>query len=291
MPISYYSDEVRGARSRHHEKLTPDVWGGIVALLTQGVSNSWFGKDFPELCEDGGVCGCDEWTLHLALKAGIPDIEWPLRKESMPPSLVALDLLQFMYEHASAPRERSYHGYFSHHHLTFNAAEGRAEMRERINQLLARNGMAYELDEEGRIEHLASAAIEEQLATQLPSTGDEKFDDLLESAIEKFRSPDSRIRREALAPLWDAFERSKTMLNRDKRKGAKALITAATEGADQLEAALLEEEMRELTEIGNKFRIRHHETTAAELSDELAEQLFARMYALIYRVHDVLCEE
>lgn len=74
-------------------------------------------------------------------------------------------------------------------------------------------------------------------------------------------------------------------------KRGQALIAAATEGADPREVALLEEEMRLLTEIGNEFRIRHHETTVAEVSDDLAEQLFARMFAFVYWVHGALCHE
>jgi hypothetical protein len=292
VPVDYYSDRVQGQRARENEEITPAVWGGIVSLVERGIACAWFGKDFPLECDDGdAVCGCDLRAFGLALAAEIPDLDWPFDERVLPPTLAALDLLEFAYRHASAPRQRSYHGYFGHHHLTFTAAAGQSEMRERINRLLARGGMAYELDEDGRIEHLASPVVEEQLAQDLPSTSDEKFDELLGSAVEKFRSSDVRQRREALSPLWDAFERSKTMLHRDKRKGGRALIAAAAEGADPREATLLEEEMRRLTEIGNEFRIRHHETTVAEVSDALAEQLFARMFAFIYRVHGALCEE
>lgn len=263
-----------------------------MALVERGVAYPWFGKDFPLICEDGdAVCGCDLRAFGLALAAEIPDLEWPFDDRVVPPTFAVLDLLEFVYRHASSPRQRSYHGFYGHHHLTFNVDNGRSEMRENINRLLARGGMAYELDEDGRIKHLASPAVEEQVGTELPSTGDEKFDELMQSAIEKFRSPDIRQRREALAPLWDAFERSKTMLHRDKKRGTRALIEAATDGADPLEVSLLDQEMKQLTKIGNEFRIRHHETTSTELSDELTEQLFGRMYALLFRLHEHLCDE
>jgi hypothetical protein len=42
---------------------------------------------------------------------------------------------------------------------------------------------------------------------------------------------------------------------------------------------------------GDLHRIRHHETTVAEVSDDLAERLFARMFAFIYRIHGALCQE
>lgn len=292
MSSDYYSDRVQGARDRGVEEITPAVWGGIVALVERGIAYPWFGKDFPLMCEEReAVCGCDQRAFRLALAAEIPDLDWPLNDRHLPPTLAALDLLEFIYRHASAPHQRNYHDFYSHRHLTFKVAQGQTEVSEAINRVLARGGMAYELDEDGHVQHLSSPAVEEQLAIELPSTGDDKFDDLLQSAIEKFRSRDVRVRREALEPLWDAFERSKTMLRKDKREGVKALIDEATVGADPREAELLEKEMTQLTEIGNAFRIRHHETTKAELSDDLSEQLFARMYALLYRVHDALCEE
>lgn len=205
----------------------------------------------PLICEDSeAVCGCDLRAFGLALAAEIPDLDWPFDDRVLPPTLAALDLLEFTHRHASEPRQRNYHGFYSHHHLTFNVAEGRAGMRENINRLLARGGMAYELDEDGKIERLASPAVEAQFATELPSTGDEQFDELVQLAIERFRSADIRERREALAPLWDAFERSKTMLHSDKKEGVKALISRATDGADRREVELLEAEMRQLTEIG-----------------------------------------
>lgn len=260
-----------------------------MALVERSTARACFGNDFPLECGDGeAICGCDVRAFGLALRAEIPELDWPFNERVTPPTLAVLDLLEFMYRHASAPRERSYHSYYGHSHFTFDVDKGREEMWEQINRLLARGGMAYELDEYGKIERLASPAVEEQLARGLPPTRDEEFDALLETAISKYRSPDIAVRREALEQLWDAFERSKTILEGKKQDGANALIRAVTEGADPAEVRLVEVEMRELTDVGNNFRIRHHETGVAELSDALVDQLFARMYALLYRAHDAL---
>lgn len=43
--------------------------------------------------------------------------------------------------------------------------------------------------------------------------------------------------------------------------------------------------MLTLTRIGNNFRIRHHEVDRVQPPDELVDYLFARMYALLYRLH------
>ena len=43
--------------------------------------------------------------------------------------------------------------------------------------------------------------------------------------------------------------------------------------------------MRTLTDIGNEFRIRHHETRVSDLTTASSDQLFVRMYALLVRLH------
>lgn len=289
MQADYYSDRTRGPQPRRNQEITKAVWGGVVALVERGVARASFGSDFPLECDDGeAICGCDVRAFGLALKAEIPELDWPFNERVLPLTLAVLDLLEFVYRHASAPRERGYHSYYSHSHFTFDVDKGRDEMWEQINRLLARGGMAYELDEYGKIARLASPAVEVQLARELPPTRDQEFDNLLETAIGKYRSPEIAVRREALEQLWDAFERSKTILESKKKDGAKALIRALTDGADSEEVKLVESEMRELTTIGNTFRIRHHETNAAELSDAFVDQLFARMYALLYRANDAL---
>ena len=39
--------------------------------------------------------------------------------------------------------------------------------------------------------------------------------------------------------------------------------------------------MKTLTDIGNSFHIRHHETTKHPVPEELVDYLFVRMYALL----------
>jgi hypothetical protein len=96
------------------------------------------------------------------------------------------------------------------------------------------------------------------------------------------------VRHEALEKLWDAFERSKTMLHSNKKSGVAKLVAAATKGVSSEETTLLDQEMKVLTDIGNQFRIRHHETKAIQPSAAFVDQLFCRMYACLLRVHPAL---
>jgi hypothetical protein len=61
------------------------------------------------------------------------------------------------------------------------------------------------------------------------------------------------------------------------------LLAAVSSGPE--DRKVLEAEMSALTRVGNEFRIRHHETTEAEIDGEMATYFFLRMYALTQRLH------
>lgn len=117
---------------------------------------------------------------------------------------------------------------------------------------------------------------------KLPPSGDSILDSILQDACAKFRDPTPKARAEAVEKLWDAWERLKTI----EREGNKRLSTeqlldrAATEPTMR---AYLESEAKTLTEIGNRFHIRHFETDKVELSrPEHQDYLFHRLYSLMH---------
>lgn len=285
MTREYYSDSVQGPRPRVEEQVSDVLWSAVLALLERSINTNLLAQDFPELCEDGGEpYSTDRLSVIQTLRAEIPSLPWPPSESHVPPTLSVLDLLEFLYQHASKATRGKHHGFFDHDHLRFDRKQGRRELREAANRLLARNGMAFELNVDGGIVRLAPPAIREQLQRELPATCDEDLDELLELAIVRFLDPDPRTRRDAIEKLWDAFERAKTIPSgQDKKARAQALIAAATSSPE--ESKLIEEEMLTLTGIGNDFRIRHHEVDRVQPPDELVDYLFARMYALLYRLH------
>jgi hypothetical protein len=289
MSSAYYSDRARGPRARSEEQVDETLWEAIQALFARGVDTALFAQDFPIGCEDGkGVYACDRDGLVATVRAEIPDLGYHFYQRGLPPTLAILDFLELMYRHASQPSERDYHSYFQHHHLRFDRAAGRRELRETVNRLLARSGSVYELDERGRIQRLVPSPVHDLLALELPPTHDADFDRLLATSACKHLDPDPAVRADGLEKLWDAFERIKTILDQDKRKGANQLVEAATDGATPAEAEMLRSEMKTLTDVGNDFRIRHHETRVSELTTASSDQLFVRMYALLIRLHPAL---
>ncbi|MFX0203186.1 MAG: hypothetical protein ACFFCW_44350 [Candidatus Hodarchaeota archaeon] len=78
--MDYFSDRERGPRPRTKEEITLEAWGGIIALIRSLISIGAFGFKYPEMCPDGaGPVGTGEQALAVALKAEIPEIEWPLQ--------------------------------------------------------------------------------------------------------------------------------------------------------------------------------------------------------------------
>jgi hypothetical protein len=264
VPSTYFSDRELGLPSQVRQDVDVAAWGGFVALINGLIANGAFGIDFPEECPDGcGPTGTNEPTLGLAVRGEIPELEWPIRAEVLPPTMAVMDLLEFCHDHVADAIPGSHHSFFNHYHLTFNRVTGQEQFRERVYRILSRNRLAYEINENGTISRLAAPILRETLASQVFDSGDKKLDALLESARCKFLAPDSVVRREALEKLWDAWERAKTLESDDKRKSAKALLDkAATEPRFR---ELLEAEAKDLTDIGNGFHIRHSETTQTEI--------------------------
>jgi len=281
MPQQYFSDREQGPRPRTSEEIPLPVWGGIVAAINSRAQDGSFGYRFPFTCPDGEViAGCSTNDFSLALRADIPDVDWPLASQTIPPKLAILDLIEFCFQSTGKPTQDDYHPFFKHYHLSFNREEGQAALRADINRIFARNGIAFELNEQGVIERLAPEGIRESLNSAQFNTGDGDLNALLEAARRKYLDPDLNVRKESLEKLWDAWERLKTLEDKDKRKGIAILLNkAATEPTFR---ALLEKDAEELTAIGNSFRIRHSETTKTPVeSSEQVDYLFHRMFALI----------
>ncbi len=285
MPDQYFSDRERGPRPRTMPEVTPAAWGGIVALIQSRISNGAFGVDYPEECPDGrGTTGTDARAFGLAVRAEIPDLDWPLDVEPCPPTLAILDLLEFCHEHVAEIVPTSFHSFFGHQHLSFDRAQGQADFRAAVNRIFARNQLAYELKDNGQILRLAAPVLHEVLAAQAFRTGDAALDELLESARAKFLSPDSSVRREAIEKLWDGWERVKTLEpGPDKRASAKALLDKTADEPNFRE--VLEQEAKALTDVGNRFQIRHSETSQVPLQrNDHVDYLFHRLFALIWLV-------
>lgn len=109
------------------------------------------------------------------------------------------------------------------------------------------------------------------------TTKDKDLNSLIEEAKDRYLKPTDQM--VAIEKLWDAFERVKTYYGENKRESASTLIEQM---ASDLDVDELKHEFEVLTNLGNTYRIRHHEIDKKELSNASeVKYLFFRMLALI----------
>ena len=294
--MEYFSDKERGPKPRIDGIVSPSAWGGIVAQIQSLISSGAFGNQFPETCPDGSVIvGTDYHAFELAAKAEIPNIAWPLQttvrlqedflsdeEPYAPDTLDILDLIELCYTCVAKPIQGGYHKFFQHYHLSFDIETGQMEYRNRINRIFSRNGLVYELNEDGSIIRLAPPVLREELSNIIFSTKDSTLNRMLEESRTKFLNPDPTVRHEALERLWDSWERLKTLEepNNKKQSVSKLLDQAAQE---KVFRTLIENDAKELTSIGNNFHIRHSEITKTEITNDAhIDYLFHRLFSMIH---------
>ncbi len=154
---NYFSDRELGPRARTEQTMSPVAWAGIAILVEALASSGAFGASFPQECPDGhAICGNDTDMLKGAIEAEIEGLSWPLQRDKVdeddfmrtrkpwaPPTLVALDFIEFVWRSVARPIPGRVHDYYRHHHLSFHSAEGRSAFVTDVNRILARNGLAY----------------------------------------------------------------------------------------------------------------------------------------------------
>lgn len=254
----------------------------------------------PELVESPAVLdddqGSDSGARDFFASHTPEPSRCPLDPDKVPDTTTALDVVDFVALHIDKPIRRSSHGWgFDHIHFSFEEqlhdsvfdaelTPGQVQFRRDINRLFTRNGIAYEIGRDMRVRRLGPPEAQPLISEFRPSTGDLQLDGKLMDAMARFLSRKPGDPRDALEKLWDAFERLKTLeLGGDtlKKQSANQLVTCAASGSESFRA-LLDAEFTALTDIGNKFTIRHHEHGQGDLpTDDAINYLFLRLASLI----------
>lgn len=294
----YFSDRQNGPRARTEQVISPTVWAGLVATVQALINSGAFGLRFPERCPDGqATCGGDAEALSGAVSAEMPGLAWPLetvcidgedyfakRQPFAPDTLLVLDFIEFVHASSAKPISEKYHDYFSHHHLTFDQEAGQEDFRVTVNRIFARNGVAFEMLPNGRIERVLPPVLGEELTRTLFNTGDRTLDNMLDECRAKFSDRNPLVCREALERLWDSWERLKSLADpSDKKRSVKIILDAVTSEPSLRDR--LETEARELSSIGNSHLIRHSEISQVPVIDvDQVDYLFHRLFAMIQQM-------
>ncbi len=269
------------ALPRVAEALDEPTRNALLALVSGRIDDEWFGLSFPDRCPDGyAYAGTDLRRLRDTMEGF--RLPWPrdIDREQPPGDGRIFDLLEFAYEFIAEARDPSYHSYGSHSHYSYDREAGRQIFTQEVNRIFERNGMAFEF-KAGEVTRIAPAMLHESLAETAFHTGDAPLDELLEAARHKFLNRSLDVRCESLEKLWDAWERLKTIeVTGDKKASVKVLLDKVT--TEPVLRARIEDEAKELTDIGNTFMIRHTETGKIPIVESAqVDYFFHRMFAMI----------
>jgi hypothetical protein len=298
----YFSDKELGTADRISEDISIEVWNGIVSIFEEFKFNNSFSSKFPQKCSDyERVYSFDENLFEDRIKAEIKNIKIPLKikkknnhirrfkndnepeyKTNMDKYMV-LDFIQFCHKNIQEAIEDDYHSYFQHYHLKFRESKKlKKDFRKEINQIFERNGIVFFINDEGQINRIVSPAMQ-PLINKIYNTKDEKLNELVQLAHDKFILPNIVDRIHALEKIWDAFERVKTYyVEKNKKQSVEELIQLVANKNSGIEQ-LINNEAKALTSIGNTFHIRHFETDKIEITDNKhIDYLFYRMSSLIH---------
>lgn len=135
------------------------------------------------------------------------------------------------------------------------------DFEAQVNAILKLNDIALKLNN-GKIESTFNSQIKVKTLVPIQEAG---LKELLQEAAIYYDEGNLKI---AVEKLWDAFERLKTYYSPtlDKKKSISRIINHMS-GQKAQYKELFEKEFLELTQIGNNFRIRHHETTKTDIED------------------------
>ena len=301
--MRYFSERESGEAPREAEEIGSNAWKGILAKIRARAADGSFGAGYPAICPEGNyIVGTDEASLSDAIRAEIPELsgydeqDYSGHHQSILatlsesgahlPTLDILDLIEFCWKSVGEPKRIGDHSYYKHSHLVIDVDDGREQFRYEIENIFRRNGIAYKLTEEGRIERLMPLAFQCILVDSDFDTSDTEFNRLLSTAQRKFLNPRQEIRREALEALWDAWERLKTLDGQGSKKAqANAMLDKTAGKTSPKFRDALDREALELTDIGNSLRIRHSETSQEMLAtSEHLDYLFCRLFSLVHLI-------
>lgn len=276
------------------ETITVEIYRMLIICCEKYLDN--LGEGYPEYCPDGnGICGIDKQQLYALLKYRIPDLfrnDYSYNISLIPTELdeynqyALFDYIEYIAQNMKTIIRGSYHDFFKHYHLTFSDSSADFDkFRNDINDIFIITGLQYRLSENRQIERLtdSDSLIEETKQTSKKLT-EKGVRELLIEAIDLYKSAKPSNHHLATEKVWDALERLKTIyltIGTDKKESIGVVLDKLSKGNTDYRV-LFETEFKELTGIGNRFRIRHHETDKIDIADDkYYDYFFNRCLSLI----------
>ena len=274
------------------DQITKEMYALLVGVCNRYIMN--LAGKFPEYCYDNAeqICGVDRNNLKNYLIFRVPDLFYDYQGNVVAPTgddynqFALLDYIEFLALSITDYQVQDYHSYFQHQHI--KALETNIVFdayRKDVNEAFALTGLLYVLNDQKQVERITDT--DAQIANnQAPIKGvrEPGLKQLIDDAIRLYKNPRPEIYHTAIEKIWDALERIKTVgveRGLDKKASMTELISIMSSGKKEY-IDLFDSEFRALTDIGNRFRIRHHEMDKIDISDEqYYGYLFNRCFSLV----------
>lgn len=274
------------------DKIDKDMYALLINVCDKYIL--YMANKFPEYCPDYGnvVCGLDLASFEKSLKFQIPGLFYGYDGKVVYPSVddydqyALLDYIEYIGGNIKDVTEYDYHTFFQHHHLKLeNTEQVFVSFQNEVNEVFELTGLLYTLADSKRVERITTADTQiDESKEKVQTIKEPGLKDLINEAVSFYKHPNPAIYRSAVEKLWDALERVKTFYvpaGMDKKKSVETLIKSMANNQQHF-FDLFTTEFRTLTEIGNNYRIRHHETDKYDINDDnYYEYFFNRCFALI----------
>lgn len=286
--MRYFRDREEGVPHPTEDDISHTVWEGIHAFISRLFDLNYFAKAFPVNCSDGDfVVSTNRHLFYSDMEALVPGSSSSFTNDNVPSTPIAAEIIEFCFDNIAKPAEpkpAEFHEFFRHYHLNFDVDAGQLFFHKRINLLFQRNGIALTLKENGHMERVNAPVIGELVAFCKLQTGDQILDALIQAAQDKYKSSSIDDRIGALEKMYDAWERIKSLMDKDKKRSVEKILVATS--SEPCFREQLDTEAKTLTDIGNIFSIRHSETNQIELTESShIDYLIHRLFSLIYLFH------
>lgn len=279
--MSYYTER-HGMRTpvERTSTISKDMYALIFACCEKHNNNiAWL---WPDECLDGqGCCGLDYVKFNSALRFEIPTLYRDSNGRIVIPGnnynsrnddydqYALLDYIEFIGQNCRDIVIGSFHSYLGHYHIRlFETDEVFAKYRSEINNIFEKTGLLYTLTETKTVERVVdNSPLSTEIETAVAQVSEAGIKELLVEAIFLFKQPHPLARKDAVEKIWDALERLKTYYTALNKKASATKIVSDMAHAQPEFIDIFTAEFKTLTDIGNGFRIRHHETSKIDITD------------------------
>lgn len=241
---------------------------------------------YSEECPDGhGCCGFNFYQFSEEMEFEIPTL---FRRDGVidkPRSMknvfdnetkcdeydqyALIDLIEFVAQNIRDITRTNYHSYYRHDDLFFGTTNRIAgQFVDEINSIFAKTGLLYSFGSDLGVERVEEVAVlSDVIEANISTITEPGLKDLLVISAKKHKSPYPDDQKDAVEKIWDALERLKTYYTSLDKKASATKIVDDIAGGQAEYIDLFNAEFKVLTDIGNNFRIRHHETNKIDITD------------------------